>query len=399
MSDPHSHHHAAHPRRVFAKPMRARSPDEQPRASTPLELLFDLVFVVAVAFAGAGLHHALAEGHVAHGLQSYGVVFAVIWWAWMNFSWFASAYDTDDVLYRLTVFVQLLGALVIAAGMPSAFEGSFVIGTVGYTLMRVGTVTQWLRAAKNDPARRVTNMRYAKGIIAIQLCWIANLFLAPYTGLWTFFLFFAFELLIPLWAERPTQTTWHAEHIAERYGLFTIIVLGESILSASSALQAGMAAGHWNLALMWIALGGALIVFTMWWLYFDEPAHHLLTSTKAAFVWGYAHFFVFSSAAAVGAGLAVAVDHATGQAHISEMAAGAAVAVPVAVYVLSLWFVHERHRARSMFEQYLFPVGALLIVGTSLLYATVLWVGLLMSVMLAMKLFVNCSDQKEIQTK
>ena len=159
--------------------------------------------------------------------------------------------------------MQLLGALVIAAGMPSAFEGSFVIGTVGYTLMRIGTVTQWLRAAKNDPARRVTNMRYAKGIIAIQLCWIANLFLAPYTGLWTFFLFFAFELLIPLWAERSTQTTWHAEHIAERYGLFTIIVLGESILSASSALQAGMAAGHWNLALVWIALGGALIVFTM----------------------------------------------------------------------------------------------------------------------------------------
>ena len=139
-----------------------------------------MVFVVAVAFAGAGLHHALAEGHAIHGLQSYGTAFFIIWWAWMNFSWFASAYDTDDVRYRLTVFVQLLGALVIAAGMPSVFEGNFVIGTVGYTLMRVGTVAQWLRAAKSDPARRVTNMRYVKGLIAVQLCWIANLFLAPY---------------------------------------------------------------------------------------------------------------------------------------------------------------------------------------------------------------------------
>lgn len=180
MSDTHIHHHATHSRRFFSKRMHARSPDEQPRASTPLELLFDLVFVVAVAFAGAGLHHALAEGHAIHGLQSYGTAFFIIWWAWMNFSWFASAYDTDDVRYRLTVFVQLLGALVIAAGMPSVFEGNFVIGTVGYTLMRVGTVAQWLRAAKSDPARRVTNMRYVKGLIAVQLCWIANLFLAPY---------------------------------------------------------------------------------------------------------------------------------------------------------------------------------------------------------------------------
>ena len=235
MSNAHEHH-VARPQRVFSKTMRARSPDEKPRASTPLELLFDLVFVVAVAFAGAGLHHALAEGHVIHGLQSYGTVFAIIWWAWMNFSWFASAYDTDDVRYRLTVFVQLFGALVIAAGVPSVFEGRLVIVTAGYTLMRVGTVAQWLRAAKSDPARRVTSMRYAKGIVLVQLCWIANLFLVSYTGLSTFVLFFVFELLIPVWAERPAQTSWHAEHIAERYGLFTIIVLGETILSASSAL-------------------------------------------------------------------------------------------------------------------------------------------------------------------
>ena len=397
MSKPHSHT-PQHPRipRVFSKRMQARSPDEAHRASTPLELLFDLVFVVAVAFAGTGLHHALAEGHVAHGLQSYGTVFIVIWWAWMNFSWFASAYDTDDILYRLTVFVQLLGALVIAAGMPSAFEGNFVIGTVGYTLMRVGTVSQWLRAAKSDPARRATNMRYALGITAVQLCWIVGVFVIQYMTLPIFVLFMALELLVPVWAERFTPTTWHAEHIAERYGLFTIIVLGESILSASLALQTGLSAGQWNSSLLWIALGGALIVFTMWWLYFDEPSHDLLTSLKAAFVWGYGHLFVFSSAAAVGAGLAVAVDHATGQAHISAVAAGAAVAVPVAVYVLSLWFVHERRRAGSAFELYLFPVGALLILGASWLPATVLWVGLLMALMLAVKLYLSCSDQEKV---
>ena len=84
-------------------------------AST-LELLFDLVFVVAISAAAAQLHHALANGHAAHGVVSYMMVFVSIWWAWMNFSWFASAFDNDDVPYRIAVFVQMAGALMIAAG-------------------------------------------------------------------------------------------------------------------------------------------------------------------------------------------------------------------------------------------------------------------------------------------
>src|SRR5690242_4679178 len=82
--------------------MTARDRDEEHRASTPLELFFDLCFVVAVAQAGGRLVHAIADGHAAHGVAGYLMVFFAIWWAWMNFSWFASAYDTDDVPYRIT---------------------------------------------------------------------------------------------------------------------------------------------------------------------------------------------------------------------------------------------------------------------------------------------------------
>ncbi|HEX8932806.1 MAG TPA: low temperature requirement protein A, partial [Pseudonocardiaceae bacterium] len=102
--------------------MSGRDPGERHRASTPLELLFDLTFVVAVARAAAELHHALAEGHVAHALLGYVMIFFGIWWAWMNFTWFASAYDTDDVVYRLVVLVQMAGALVVAAGLPRYVE-------------------------------------------------------------------------------------------------------------------------------------------------------------------------------------------------------------------------------------------------------------------------------------
>ena len=102
--------------------MRARSPHEPHRVATPLELLFDLVFVVAIAQAANGLHHAIAGAHALEGLMGYLLVFFAIWWAWMNFTWFASAYDCDDVPYRLAVFVQIAGALILAAGVPAMFE-------------------------------------------------------------------------------------------------------------------------------------------------------------------------------------------------------------------------------------------------------------------------------------
>ncbi len=68
------------------------------------------------------LHHAIAEDHVADGVVGYLLVFFAIWWAWMNVTWFASAYDTDDVAYRLLTFVQIAGVLVLAAGVPRAFD-------------------------------------------------------------------------------------------------------------------------------------------------------------------------------------------------------------------------------------------------------------------------------------
>jgi low temperature requirement protein LtrA len=101
--------------------MVGRDPGNEFRAATPLELFFDLVFVVAVSLAADRLDYALAEGRVTGSLLSYGLVFFGIWWAWVNFTWFASAYDTDDVVYRLFVFVTITGALVLARGRPAPF--------------------------------------------------------------------------------------------------------------------------------------------------------------------------------------------------------------------------------------------------------------------------------------
>src|SRR3990170_2186619 len=159
-------------------PMSGRDPAEEHRAATPLELFFDLCFVVAVAQASVALHHEVAAGHLLEGALFFLMTFFAIWWAWMNFTWFASAYDTDDVLYRLLTFVQIAGVLVIAAGVARTFEGlDYVTITVGYLIMRIGLVAQWLRVAVEHPDRRRTALRFALGVTLVQIGWVSRLFL------------------------------------------------------------------------------------------------------------------------------------------------------------------------------------------------------------------------------
>ncbi len=365
--------------------MAARSPHEHHRASTPLELLFDLVFVVAIAQAASGLHHAVGEAHALQGLVGFLMVFFAIWWAWMNFTWFASAYDCDDVPYRLAVFVQITGALILAAGVPAMFESRVpnLAVITGYVVMRAAMVAQWLRAAASDPGRRVTARRYALGITVLQVAWVGMLWMP---GLWGpgFVTLAALELAVPVWAERAEPTTWHPQHIAERYGLLTLIVLGESILSATVAIQSALASGEALPALLPIIIGGLLIVFSMWWAYFDRPVHDLLTSLVKAVVWGYGHYLVFAAAAAVGAGLAVNVDQVGHHTKISAAAAGAAVAIPVAVFLVCLWVLHDRpeyRRTRSFG-----PIAAVLVLLTPLTGYAVFLTGGILASLIAIKL-------------
>ena len=335
-------------------PMLPRSPHESHRVSTTLELLFDLVFVVAIAQASSSLHHGIAEAHFSEAIISYVMVFCGIWWAWMSFTWFASAYDVDDVPYRFMVFIQLFGALIFAAGIPDFVKGDLTIGVFGYVVMRIAMIIQWLRAAQADPLRRKTAQRYALGIGLCQVVWVLLLFFPRewyYPG---FFAFILIELFVPIWAERAERTTWHPHHIAERYGLFTIIVLGESILSLSLGIRSVLESGEFSPTLVGIVIGGLLIIFSMWWAYFDWPMQHLLTSFRRVFLWGYGHYFIFAAAAAVGAGLAAEIDYATHHTKISAVTAGVAVALPVAIFLTLLWLLFGAYKNHIPCRGFLF---------------------------------------------
>ncbi|WP_285113423.1 low temperature requirement protein A [Leifsonia sp. fls2-241-R2A-40a] len=327
---------------AFRIPMTGRSLDERHRVSSPLELLFDLTFVVAIAQVAGQLAHAEEQGHVIDRLPLYLMVFFAIWWAWMNFTWFASAYDTDDVPYRLMTLIQMGGVLVLTAGVPAAFEHeSFTAIIVGYLIMRLALIGQWIRAAVEHPEGRKTALRYAVGIAAVQVLWVAWGFLPPQLAVATFVLGAALELAVPLWAERPGMTSWHPHHIAERYGLFTIIVLGESVSASAIGVQSALAQSGFSAALVWIAVAGLVLLFALWWLYFLEPAAEgLRTRRQLSFYWGYGHYFVFASLAALGAGLEVAVQAGAAHTEASNTAVEYAIAVPLAVFLLMLYVLH-----------------------------------------------------------
>jgi low temperature requirement protein LtrA len=377
--------------------MVPRDPSEAHRASTPLELFFDLTFVAAVASAGTGLEEGLAGGNARHVLIVYPLVFFAIWWAWMNFTWFASAYDVDDVAYRIAVLVQMTGVLILAAGISRALaHWNFDLMVVGYVVMRLAMVSLWVRAAISDPGGRRCALRYAVGITVIQVGWVASL-APPFDGRAPLLgVLVLGELAVPIFAEAAGRTSWHPGHIAERYGLFTIIVLGEVVLATSLGVHTALVGRATLRELLWPLVGGLLAVFSMWWIYFDLPSERIVQSVRrqfsqrlnGAFVWGYGHYFVFASAAATGAGLTVAIRQATGHTALTTLEAGFVETTPIAVYLLAVWLVHRRYKPPGKWRTFAAPVGALLVVGASALPQPVLVAGIVSAMLVGLTTFV-----------
>ncbi len=186
------------------RPMPPRDPNAPHRAATELELFFDLVAVIAIAAVTAAYHHAISAGHGLEMLPNFALMIAAVWWVWMNYTWFASAYDNDDGLTRVLTIVIMTGYLLYAAGASHIFETlDFKYGVAGWVVMRLGMMALWLRAGRNTPGHRRTAMRYFWGIGFAQLLWVL-LYLFATGNSAAFFgfgaLIFAIEILVPVYA-------------------------------------------------------------------------------------------------------------------------------------------------------------------------------------------------------
>jgi len=225
-------------------------------------------------------------------------------------------------------------------------------------------VTQWLRAAQGDERGRSAARRYAAGVTVVQFGWIARLFVPHVTGEVLFYVLAVADMTVPAFAEWGGRgTAWHSEHNSERSGLFTLIVLGECVAAATVAMQSATTSGL-SAAQVGVAAGGLLLIFSFWWWYFEHPAEEgLRMSRNLAFLWGYAHYAVFASVAALGAGLEVALESTHHGSGVSPTTAGGVVALAVSVYLLFTGYVLGRLRPGSVLKaRSIAPFAVLLLI-------------------------------------
>lgn len=342
VTPPDLNHHLA--------PLSGRDPHESGRVASPLELLFDLTFAVAFSTAGNEFAHLIALGHFHSALFGFGFAMFAIIWAWINFTWFASAFDTDDWLYRLTTMVQMAGVVILALGLPAMFssieEGEILNNRVmvfGYVIMRIAMLVQWSRAYRDSPERRPGIKMYLITLTVAQIGWVAlalvHLPLGPTAAGGA--LLMLVEILGPMLCERRSPTPWHAHHIAERYSLLAIIALGEGVIGTVASLSAAISHHGWTLEAVLIVTAGIGVTFALWWVYFGVPFAELLHLHRGrSFGFGYLHIPLFAAIAAVGAGLHVAGYYLEGETKIPESSVVAALLIPVAVFIVTTYVIY-----------------------------------------------------------
>jgi low temperature requirement protein LtrA len=369
----------AHRRRV----MSGRDPDEQDRSATPLELLYDLVFVVAFGVAAGELAHSLAAGHPAAGLTAFALCMFAVIWAWVNFTWFASAFDTNDWLYRVVSMVQMLGVALLALGISDVFasieEGDRLdsdILVIGYVVMRSGLIAQWVRAYRGTADHRTGIRTNITVLLLAQVGWVAAILIAPPlpVALALAAVLFTVELVGPLAVSRRGGVPWHAHHLAERYGLLAIIALGEGIVGTIGAISVLIDSAGWSPDATLLLVCGVGVTFGMWWIYFVLPSGEVLRVHRGrAKVWAYSHIVLFTAIAAVGAGLHVFAYYLDAEdagftVEISGLGAALSVALPLAVYNIGLFGLYA-YLVRSvgpLYVQLVLGTAAVLVAGVLL---------------------------------
>src|SRR5699024_2930678 len=218
----------------------------------------------------------------------------------------------------------------------------------GYVLMRVIMIVQWLRAAKAAPEQRSATIAYACGIGLAQVLWVLWLLIdAPVAQAAAFIVLVGLELSIPIFAESRGTTPWHPEHITDRYGCFTIIVLGESLLASANAVFGALSDVVDLIPLISLGVLSLIVTAAMWWIYFWPPHHRAISGLRGSIKYGYGHYFIFAAAGAFSAGVGIEVDSQLGRSALDPVLATFTVSVPIAVFVLGVWLLAAARSMRS----------------------------------------------------
>jgi low temperature requirement protein LtrA len=269
-----------------------------------LELFFDLCFVVAV---GAVAHTLHGEPTLA-GLIFFAALFVPVWWSWMEYAWYATSFPEGGGVDRFGAFAAMLTVLAMAAQVDTASYGDPRGFLLAFVIFHITVVALFLRAARLYPNRMVFATRYATGFGLAALVWLLSFASPEPMRPWLWVAALLVDLITPWLAVLSVpERTYDVAHIPERYGLFTLIVLGEAII----AVARGTAEAHWTPAAVLTAVAGFAIAVVIWWAYFAHPHAELLERGRlASFIWGYGHIFVWAGIAITGVGIELAIEAA-----------------------------------------------------------------------------------------
>jgi low temperature requirement protein LtrA len=288
----------------FLEPPRLRTAAAEryeERHATWLELFLDLVFVVAIAELGTSLSHHVS----ARGFLIYAGLFVPVIWAWAGFTFYATRFDTDDLVYRVFTFAGMFGVAALATTIPGAFEGHGNGFALAYACIRIVIVLLYVRARRHVPeARGLTDWFVALFSIAIVLWFLSLGIAAPWKYVcWAVAM--ALELAAPprAWRMLP-RAPIHPSHIPERFGLLTIIVLGEAVIS----VVIGTVDVSWTVLTGTTAFAGFLLAACLWWVYFEYLDSSVVSrDVLRGMTFVYSHFLVWIGIAAMGVGVRLAV--------------------------------------------------------------------------------------------
>ena len=319
----------------LARPLRLRTLEpEVDRRVTWLELFFDLVFVAAVSQVG----NPLACDYSVVGFLRYAFFFLMIWWAWLGHTTFSTRFDPDDLVQRALTLAQMFFGAVMAVNAADAFDSRDSAGFIAaYAAMRLIQAAQYLRASRLPESRPLSTL-YLRGFGVAAALWLVSAVVpVPLRfALWAVAL--AIDFTTPLLAEAHSpRVPPDGAHLPERYGLFTIILIGESVVRVMHGMesQAG-----WSVAAATCALGGLGVTFAVWWWYFDGvhgAAERRVRSARDALrlrIWSYAHLPLYLALAVAGIGLEHAIevaDHAVLEAGEAWLLAGSLAAAMLAI--------------------------------------------------------------------
>src|SRR5918994_6710375 len=296
-------------RRLLVPPrLRTAGDAADNRHATWLELFFDLVFVVAVAEAA----HLLELDQSAGGMLRFAALFVPVYVSWQGFSIYSDRFDTDDLLFRLSLLAAMLAIAALAVQLEDVAHGEQSAGfALAYVTLRSIMLGLYARAWRAVPEARPLIARYGLGYSLAVAIWLASLAVDTPTryGFWAVAL--AVDVILPPLSMRVIRRVpVHAGHVVERWGLFTLIVLGESVV----VVALGTAGSDWHPSSAAAAALGFAAVACVWWLYFDRLDDvRLQGGGPAIVIYSLAHLPLLMGLAALGAGIALVIEQAGGE--------------------------------------------------------------------------------------